>query len=1170
MTEALIRPIVFLEPDRLVHPPSWIEHIPFAFWLIDVLRPRVFVELGTHAGNSYAAFAQAVRHLGLDAAGYAVDTWKGDLQAGFYDEFVFAEWKAYHDRRYSSFSTLVRTTFDDAVNHFPDSGIDLLNIDGYHSAEAVRHDFDTWLPKMSSRGVVLMHDINVRERDFGAWEVWQQLSAVYPSFDFLHGHGLGLLAVGADLPAELRWLVAPGGERAGRPPAVRQFFARTGGDLLARYNEDARLEEAHLAERQRLAGRVEIAQEQQDATAPTPGSGAELADAGEPDPGLDALTRGAAAIAEADSLRERLSVMEGSVAALEEQLTRRDAALRALQTLSMLPAIAQASSTRALAGAAARFRALADTYRGMRTARPLMSRVAATLRALEVLPGQILGRPRRIATLVRFAARPRLFRDAHHIANSELFDASYYLRLAPDLARAGANPLAHFVMIGGAEGRSPCLLFDAAWYLAKYPDVAASRANPLAHYLRTARREDRDPHPLFSAGYYRSQLGVQPAGSIDPLQHYISDGVFEGRSPHPLFDPEYYAEKCGAALSGVDPFAHFLAQGAAGARDPHPLFDVQHYQKQLSRRERSGTNPLRQYLEEGASRNQSPHPLFDPAYYRARNVDVAASGVEPLVHYATIGGREGRQPSPSFDGAWYLKTYPDVAADDGNPLVHYVRHGWLEGRNPSPEFNTRAYLARYADVVRQGVNPLAHYVEQGVLEDRVIGPDPGIEPLTDTFHQERVRLHARSPQEEPSGPRVIVCLTHVAPVAPRAGNEYRIHRMLTWLHRAGYVVIPVLAPNDGSQPGVDMVHMMAAEFNNAIVCLPNGELHYLLRDVPDVLRSLHGELTPPFAAQLGEDRYRPDHEREMLHMDRSFCSDAVMAAVLRLESALGRYVLLAEYIWMSRVLPLASPRALKIIDTIDVFSTRHEKVGQFGVTDLVVEPEAERRRLVRADVMIAIQQNERQALETLVPGMPIVTTGVDFDVLSTQSAATGRRVLLVASDNPMNRHGLRDFLRFAWPRVLAGAPDAELLVVGRVGESLPIPPERVTVLGKIDDLAPLYASCRAVINPAIAGTGVKIKTLEALSHLRRVVAWPNGVDGLSPALAGLCRTAQDWYSFADQLVEVLTIDAAAAFSADERELLMREAAPDLVYGDLGRVIEQFFSGVETLHAQRPS
>ena len=82
-----------------------------------------------------------------------------------------------------------------------------------------------------------------------------------------------------------------------------------------------------------------------------------------------------------------------------------------------------------------------------------------------------------------------------------------------------------------------------------------------------------------------------------------------------------------------------------------------------------------------------------------------------------------------------------------------------------------------------------------------------------------------------------------------------------------------------------------------------------------------------------------------------------MATVLRLQSVLGPYVLLAEYIWMSRVLPLIDPRALKIIDTIDVFSTRHEKVGQFGVEDLVVEPGAERMRLRRGDVLIAIQQN---------------------------------------------------------------------------------------------------------------------------------------------------------------------------------------------------------------------
>ena len=194
----------------------------------------------------------------------------------------------------------------------------------------------------------------------------------------------------------------------------------------------------------------------------------------------------------------------------------------------------------------------------------------------------------------------------------------------------------------------------------------------------------------------------------------------------------------------------------------------------------------------------------------------------------------------------------------------------------------------------------------------------------------------------------------------------------------------------------------------------------------------------------------------MLQIDRSFCSDPLIATVLRLQAVLGRYVLLAEYIWMSRVLPLLDGRALKIIDTIDVFSTRHEKVGQFGVQDLVIERSAEAMRLRRANVAIAIQHNERAVLEGLVPGLPVVTAGVDFDVVEDAAPPPGRQVLYVASDNPMNRHGLRDFLRHAWGRVRDAVPEAELMVVGAVGASVPISPAGVTLLGRVDDLAPLY------------------------------------------------------------------------------------------------------------------
>jgi hypothetical protein len=226
---------------RLLPSQWWIGHIPFAFEMINALRPERIVELGVYSGASLMAFCQVVEKLKLSTKCYGVDLWEGDIHMGQFDDSIYRNISDYCRKHYPGTAVLIRKRFDDAVADFEDGSVDLLHIDGTHTLEAVSGDYRAWLPKMSSRGVVLFHDTNATyetvgpgAKDFGVKAFFESVKTGYPHIEFKHCYGLGVLVVGRAAPEAVLDMAKDASD-----PKFIEYFAELGEKISKRFEREA-------------------------------------------------------------------------------------------------------------------------------------------------------------------------------------------------------------------------------------------------------------------------------------------------------------------------------------------------------------------------------------------------------------------------------------------------------------------------------------------------------------------------------------------------------------------------------------------------------------------------------------------------------------------------------------------------------------------------------------------------------------------------------------------------------------------------------------------------------------------------------------------------------------------------------------------------------------------
>ncbi|QSI28775.1 glycosyltransferase [Variovorax sp. RKNM96] len=500
LTDPVLDPL-FWTPHLLGKASAWWTHTPFAFWLISACKPGLLVELGTHNGVSYAAFCEAIARLKSATRSYAVDTWTGDAHAGELDARTYYELRDFHDKHFGAFSELLKSTFDDALPYFADNSIDVLHIDGFHTYEAVRHDFETWFPKLSSRAVVLFHDTNVRSNQFGVFRFFAEQAAKYPSFEFLHGHGLGVLAVGKDAPDAIMDLCHLQPERAN---AMRARFAHLGTRWFVTTREQL--------------GTAELHQRIHDAAIEQEPIKAKLAQT-EAAHALEAEAR-AQAEARVNTLTAEIARADTQLEVVRREIDRASAEASRAEAKSHATSLAHDQAGQRVAelrGVVARLSAdLADAQQGLEAARKQASQQqhdeavlreivkakegridALTTRFMRFQSDPALGVKakirRRLRILVsRLSRRSIDFAAVDTIRYSPYFDRDWYLNAYPDVASSGMDPVEHYAIHGANEAREPGPIFSGTKYLQRHRDVSAAGVNPLLHYTLFGAQEGRD------------------------------------------------------------------------------------------------------------------------------------------------------------------------------------------------------------------------------------------------------------------------------------------------------------------------------------------------------------------------------------------------------------------------------------------------------------------------------------------------------------------------------------------------------------------------------------------------------------------------------------------------------------------------------------------------------
>lgn len=206
--------------------------------------------------------------------------------------------------------------------------------------------------------------------------------------------------------------------------------------------------------------------------------------------------------------------------------------------------------------------------------------------------------------------------------------------------------------------------------------------------------------------------------------------------------------------------------------------------------------------------------------------------------------------------------------------------------------------------------------------------------------------------------------------------------------------------------------------------------------------------------------------------------------------------ILVNYVFLSGILTWLKTGATCVIDTHDklsrkdVYEAGGMKPGFFCTTE-----EDELVGLSRADGIVCIQNNEADYFRKCgIKNVFTIGHLVKRQFLDKQIAPKITSVGFLGSKHVFNTDGVQALLEHKNFRGVNRA--FEWIFAGTISEAEAVQSADVTRLGKVDSPKEFYEKVDVVVNPVRHGTGLKIKTVEALSYGVPIVGTKCAFEGI--------------------------------------------------------------------------